>query len=149
MGFELNAPGSRNFRLRHNQLSAPVTTATSTPLRPLLPSLVLQCMQVITGLKYIRAQTAAYLLPVMRAEVMAALRAASPSQLKECRVPKDFTLTSFVTGGNFLFSPVSQKVLTACSRLVEKLRPDSQQVQHYATPLVNASHEKHSIKPLP
>jgi hypothetical protein len=105
-------------------------------------------MQVITDLKYIRAQTAAYLLPAMEAEVMAALRAASPSQLKECRVPKDLTLASFVTGGNFLFSPVSQQVLTACSRLVEKLCPDSQQVRHHATPLVNASHEKHIVEPL-
>jgi hypothetical protein len=117
-------------------MSAPLSIVSST-LQSLVPSVVLNCLQAIIDLKYLRAQTAAYMLPAMAAEVVAMLRDASPNQLEECRVPKDLTIASFITGGNFLFSPLSQHVITACCRLVAKLRPNSQQVRPYATLLVS------------
>jgi hypothetical protein len=98
-------------------------------------------------IKYLRAQTAAYMLPAMAAEVVAILRDASPKQVEDCRLPKDFNLASFVTGANFMFSPLSQQVIAACCRLVSTLRPNSLQVwsyDHYSVSLTCPSSSNNS-----
>jgi hypothetical protein len=53
------------------------------------------------------------MLPVVPAEVVAMLRDESPKQLEDSRVPKDHTVAFFITGGIFLFSQLSQHVITA------------------------------------
>jgi hypothetical protein len=85
-------------------------------------------MQALSDMKYLRAQTAAYLLPGMAVELVQALRDASAKQLKACGVPKEMTIASFITGGNFLFAPLSQQVVNTCCKLLAKLRADSQEV---------------------
>jgi hypothetical protein len=79
-------------------------------------------LQAVLEFKMLRPQTALCLLPGVAADVITALQGDSATQQKAWGVSNTFSIQSFVTGGNFLFAPVSRSVLLSCCKVLEDIK---------------------------
>jgi hypothetical protein len=64
-------------------------------------------MQIKGVHKVIRVHSGAFLLPGIAAEFLDALQSSTATQLREWKVSKMLTMPNFITGGTYLFAPVS------------------------------------------